>query len=442
MNKISQIALALLVIFSGSSLAQQKTISFDVEGLKVILRQTPKEVISARLFVKGGTANYAKEKEGIEALAFDVAMSGGTTKLDKVAFNTLAEKIGTTFGSSTSLDFGELNMTCIKPFWDQSWKLFSQAITIPAFDQKEFDLAKDKMVSAAKQNESDPDGYLEQIAMENTFAGRNYAKIPNGTAANLEKLTLEETKKYFSSIIGKKRCYLVVVGNVSQDDLTAKVKESLASLPAGTLPSTEQKLLISKPSETIIDRDIATNYLMGVMSAPLFSSDDGIPMLIAMNILHDRFFVELRTKRSLSYAPAAYYDRQAINSPYNAIYISTQKPKESMQAMIEIIDSLKQKGFKEKELVDKKQKFLTTTYMKLETSASQSFALGRSELTGGYMFDEKFPEKVNSTTLPQINRVFKDYSQAIKWTYLGKKDVVKKEDFKQAKRTDFPAGPH
>ena len=442
MNKISHLALALLVIFTGSSLAQQKTISFDVEGLKVILRQTPKEVISTRLFVKGGTANYAKEKEGIEALAFDVAMSGGTTKLDKVAFNTQAEKIGTTFGSSTSLDFGELNMTCIKPFWDQSWKLFSQAITIPAFDQKEFDLAKDKMVSAAKQNESDPDGYLEQIAMENTFAGRNYAKIPNGTAANLEKLTLEETKKYFSSIIGKKRCYLVVVGNVSQDDLTAKVKESLASLPSGTLPATEQKLLISKPSETIIDRDIATNYLMGVMSAPLFSSDDGVPMLIAMNILHDRFFVELRTKRSLSYAPAAYYDRQAINSPYNAIYISTQKPKESMQAMIEIIDSLKQKGFKEKELVDKKQKFLTTTYMKLETSASQSFALGRSELTGGYMFDEKFPEKVNSTTLPQINRVFKDYSQAIKWTYLGKKDAVKKEDFKQAKRTDFPAGPH
>jgi zinc protease len=68
---------------------------FKVEGLKVILKQTPKDVISVRLFVEGGTANYPKAKEGIEDLAFSVAINGGTTTLDKLAFNNAYEKIGT-----------------------------------------------------------------------------------------------------------------------------------------------------------------------------------------------------------------------------------------------------------------------------------------------------------------------------------------------------------
>lgn len=442
-NTIIKIGVVLVTgCLSFASAQNQKTVAFDVAGLKVILKPTPKDVISVRLFVKGGTANYSKDKEGIEALAFDVAMSGGTTKMNKEVFATEAEKIGTTFGSSSSLDYGDLNMTCIKPFWDKSWALFADAVLTPAFAEKEFNLSKEQMISAARQTEGDPDGYLEQLAMQNAFGNRNYAKIASGSAASLEKLTLAEVKQYFTSIIGKKRCYLVIVGNISQADVTTKVLASLGKLPAGTTATTEPKLLITKGSENIIDRDIATNYLMGIMSAPAFNTDDGIPMLVGMNILYDRYFVELRTKRSLSYAPSANYNREAITSPYNEIYITTQKPKEAMEVMIQVIDSIKQSGFKEKELIDKKQKYITSTYMKMETSAAQSFALGRAEATGSYLLDEKFAAKVSATTLAEINRVFKAYTQAIKWTYLGKKDQVSKEDFKQTIKTDFPAGAH
>ena len=434
--------LSIFTLSTYSFSQTQKTISFEVEGLKVILRPTPKDIISARLFVRGGTSNYTKEKQGIEALAFDLAVNGGTTKMDKIKFGTEAEKLGTTFGSATSLDLGDINMTCIKSFWDKSWNLYADAIMNAAFDEKEFNNAKEQMISGANQAESDPDNYLDILSMENAFAGRNYAKQTQGTVKSLNGITNAETKKYFNSVICKKRCFLVVVGNISQADLTAKITASLAKLPVGTAATSEAKLLISKGSENIVDRDIATNYLSGIMSAPSQNSEDGIPMLIGMNILYDRFFVELRTKRSLSYAPAAMYNREAISSPYNMLYISTQKPKESMQVMIQIIDSIKAKGFKEKELVDKKQKFITGTYMKLETSAAQSYALGRAEVIGSYTLDDKFAAKVSATSLTEVNRVFKSYTQAIKWTYLGKKDDVAPADFKQTIKTDFPSGAH
>ena len=60
-----------------------------------------------------------------------------------------------------------------------------------------------------------------------------------------------------------------------------------------------------KPEATVENRDIPTNYIRGIMSAPSMNEKEGVPMMLAMAIMRDRFFVELRTKRSLTYAPGA-----------------------------------------------------------------------------------------------------------------------------------------
>ena len=77
---------------------QGRTTEFVINGLKVILKPSAKEIFSVRFFIKGGTANYSKEQEGVEALALSVAVEGGTKKMSKTEFATALEKIGTTIG--------------------------------------------------------------------------------------------------------------------------------------------------------------------------------------------------------------------------------------------------------------------------------------------------------------------------------------------------------
>jgi predicted Zn-dependent peptidase len=129
------------------------------------------------------------------------------------------------------------------------------------------------------------------------------------------------------STLGKARCILGSVGNISEADLTSKIKSTLAKMAGGTSAKSEPRYVISKGSENIVDREIATNYLCGILSSAPLQTPDGIPMMMAMNIMYDRFFVELRTKRSLSYAPAAFINTDAITSPYSTIYISTDSPR-------------------------------------------------------------------------------------------------------------------
>ena len=59
------------------------------------------------------------------------------------------------------------------------------------------------------------------------------------------------------------------------------------------------------PSIKVVRRELPTNYITGCFPAPRFGSEDSYPMSLAVSILRDRLFKEVRTKRSLSYAPAA-----------------------------------------------------------------------------------------------------------------------------------------
>ncbi len=423
------ITIALFTTFASNTFSQTK--EFTVDGIKVYYKQIPKQIISVRLFISGGTNNYSLDQQGIESLALSVAMNGGTTSKPKNVFNTEAEKIGTSFGSSSSLDYSEVNMTCIKPFWEKSWALFADAVMNPAFNAEDFDIIKSQAISGAKQREESPDAALQEASMSNVFKGRSYEKVANGTSGSLEKITSDAAFAYYKNLIGKSRCFLVVVGNLTQEEVTAKIKATLSKLPAGTAAKMSPAVKITQGKELVIERDIATNYVMGIMSSPSMLASEGVAMMVAMNVIDDYLFLEIRTKRGLSYAPNGGYNTNAITSPYSMIYASTDSPKKVIQVMVDLLNNAKENGISQEEIDNKKKEFLTTYLMGLETSASQSSAIGRWAVRGDVKGYEDFTNRVNAVTVKDVNRVIDQNTNAIIWTYLGKKSDVTDADFKQ-----------
>jgi predicted Zn-dependent peptidase len=220
------------------------------------------------------------------------------------------------------------------------------------------------------------------------------------------------------------------VGNVNEADLKSKIESTLGKLGSVKSSVKETRGLI-QPAVTIENRDIATNYISGSMSVPSINEKDAAAFRLANSIMHDRFFLELRTKRSLTYAPGVRYSGHLVNSPKTVFYASSTDPKQTLQVMMDEINTVKNQGFKEKELLNKKAKFLTDHYSRLETNDAQTFSLGISELAGSWKDAEMFMTAVDKVTIDDLNRVFKKYSNSINWMYLGKETAVTKEDFKQ-----------
>ncbi len=414
----------------GSQAAPPETTTFDVDGLKVIHRSSVKDVISVRLFVKGGVNNYPADEAGIESLAFSLATSGGTTSLDKDAFAAALDRIGTSVSGSSDRDYGTLNLTCLAEYWDKSWDLFADAVMNPAMPDDQFSLLQQQMLANFQQSEADADSHIREMAYENAFKNTSYSTDPSGNDSSLASLSVAQVKKYYTNLLGKKRCFLVVVGKISDSDLKTKIASTLAKLPDGDAFETKETLFEPKPEIVKEQRKLTTNYILGLMSAPLVNSDETVPNQLAMSILYDRFFSELRTKRSLSYAPAAGYMNN-IQHPFNVVYISTTDPKQSIEVMTAIIDSVKSFGFSKDELTFKKRTFMTRHYMGMETNEAISGSLGRYEIIGNWKMADEWPKKVDTTNLDDINSVVDQYCKSIYWLYLGNEDQVKDGDFKQ-----------
>lgn len=431
--KYKIIALVTFIAVAFTSVAQNSTKEMTINGVKVIFKKINKKVVTTSLIIKGGTANYDKAKEGVEQFALSLATQGGTKMYDKDAYNTALEKMGSSISASSSYDYGSISVTSLKRNFDETWKLFIDVVNNPLMPQSEYDLLKGKMVAAVQQSDANPDVKLRNLAMVNSFTGLPYANIAEGTEESLAGITLDDINQHFEKVVTKNNVYLIVVGDLEEEDLKTKVETLVANMPEGeVLEHKYGKLDVSGSNVVPQQRDIKTNYIRGYMSAPKPNDADYSAMQVAMQIVRDRLFKEIRTKRNLSYSPQAYLPTGVTKAPYIVWYVTTDKPNESIQVMYEEINKLRTDGFTEKELKDKKAGFLTQYFMQQESGASQATTLARAETSGlGWEKVDTYLDRVNSLSIDDLNNAFKKYATGVQWTYLGDDTLIDETVFSQ-----------
>lgn len=178
------------------------------------------------------------------------------------------------------------------------------------------------------------------------------------------------------------------------------------------------------------DRKLATNYIQGILNAPAPGSADWTAMKIATRILSDRLFVEIRTKRNLSYAPYAFL--ASNKNSYMGMYVSTTDPAASVQVMTDEVKKIRKVGFTEQELKNKKEEYLTGFYMNLQTNSALNGMLGTNENLSSWKEVMTVLEKVKNLSVEDLNTTFRKYSTSIQWIYLGDTSQLDEKLFLQA----------
>jgi zinc protease len=419
---ILSIVLLLLVI---SSKAQTKAISFNVNGLKVILRPTQKETISMSMYFRGGVMNYSPEQAGIENLALAAAASCGTKKYSVHDYKELADEYGISISGSSTTDYGTMRMSCISKYFDQGWKLFSDAIVSPVFDKAEFQSTKDKMISAIYQSQSDPETRIERLTMESMFYGEPYSINPLGTVATVGNFNADSVSHYYhNQLLNKNKMFLVVAGKISKEDLEKKIKESFASLAARPYtPYVYTAKMLEGEHLVTEQRELATNYMNCVMNAPTFNNPDYAAFVLVVNALGSNMHYELRVKQGLSYAPGATIKTQQM--PYTSMYVSTTQPKKAFQSMVGVFNSIKGGRYSQEFLDGVKKDHRIRYYRHQESSSSIVDDLGEAEILGDYKLEEDMIANINKVTLQDMNNSFNKYLKGAIWIYLGDEQLGK-----------------
>ena len=405
---------------------------FEVNGLKVILRRRASApTVSVGLFLRGGVRNLTDKTAGLENLMLMSAIEAGQNFPRQTVRRELA-RTGSTIGASAGSDFSVISLASTRENFDRMWKLFADVTMKPTFDPADVNRIRDQIVTGLREQETVPDSALDTLEDKIIYAGHPYSIDPIGTPETLAAITPAQLREHHKRSMETTRLLLVVVGDIDAAELKTKVAATLGTLPKGSYQEAVLPALdFSKPSVDVVARQLPTNYIKGDFAAPSLSSSDYYPMRVAMSILANRVFQEVRVKRQLSYAPNADMDNMGANTAN--IYVTAVDANQAIDVMLKEIQRIKKEPISSDELSGAAGEFLTNYYLKQQTNAAQAGDLARYELIGGgwrNSFD--FLNHVREVTPDAVRAAANKYMKNIRFVVIGDPTAINKSLFTSA----------
>ena len=404
---------------------------FDINGLKVLIkRRASAPTVTAGLFIRGGAQNITDKNVGIENLMLDVA-TDGSTKFPREALRRELARTGRSIGSSVSNDYSVFSMVSTRQNFDRSWDVFTDIALNPAFAASDLELTRSKILTSLRDDEDDPDGFLQVLQDRVIYAKHPYSNDVRGTVETISRFTAADLRAYHQKTFQTSQLLLVIVGDLDAKDLRKRIADSFGKLPRGDYKAQPLPALnFAEPTLDVTTRTLPTNYIQGVFNAPALNNPDYYAMRVATSLLRDRVFEEVRVKRNLSYAPNA--DINSLASNTANIYVTAVDANQAISVMLNEINNLKKEAVSPEEISGVTGQFLTTYYLGQETNIAQAAELARYELTGGGWRNAfNFLNKVNEVKPEDVQRVAQKYVKNLRFIVLGNPASINRQIFLQ-----------
>lgn len=404
---------------------------FDVNGLKVLVKRRPSApTVAGGLFVRGGSRNITEKDQGIENLMLRTAVEAGT-KYDRTAIRRELAGTGSSVAAGVATDYGVVSIASTRENFDKVWDIFADVIMHPKFAKADVDRVRTQLISGLREAETSPDSALLSLEERVVYKGHPYANDTGGTIATLSEFTPADLAAYHKKVMRTSQLLLVIVGDIDPELMKQYVADTLGKLPPGTYKEKPLPPLdFSKPTLDIQPRSIGTNYVKGVFAAPTLGDPDYYAMRVAMNVLQQLVYAEVRQKRQLSYAPNAEMDNYAANTAN--IYVTAVDANQSVRVMLDQIELLQERTLPNETIEGLAGQFLTRYYLDQETSAAQAAELARYELIGGGWENAfQFLARIRKVTAADVRDVSNKYMKNLRFVVVGDPEAVDRKIFLQ-----------
>jgi zinc protease len=398
----------------------------QVGEVQVLVRRWPgAELVATTLAIRGGVQDLPPDLAGVELLGLRTAASGGTALLDKDAFSRKLSKLGGALEAGAAPDYSTLEAKSLRADWQETLGLLLDVFLHPGLPDAELALQRERLLQELRREQESPDDALRFLADELLFRGTPYAVRPQGTEASVRALTKEAIASHLEGLRTQKRLLLVVVGDIEAEDVFALARKAFVALPAGgPLPKAPPAVHFAEPRLASDRRKLPTTYILASFAGPSWGAEDFAAMRLAASVLSEHEFLEVRSRRNLSYAPDVRLNTGRPQS-FGGLYVSAVDPAGALAVMQSVVKELSTEPLSEEEFEGEKAAFLVEFFLTQETTDGAAQRLLEAQLLGGdWRLVRTLPERVRRLSPKDVQACVGRYVHNYQVAVVGNPDTV------------------
>jgi zinc protease len=186
-------------------------------------------LVQYSLVIQGGHLLDPEDKSGVAGLLATMLMEGTADKTPEELEEAI-DMLGATIRINAALESITVSVNCLSRNLDQTTELVREILLEPGWDEKEFEIAKMKVINNLKRNAANPN-YISNQTFNNLLLGEEklLATSTSGTVESVEAITLDDLKSYYDHNISPSVTTLLIVGDVNEND-TRQVFNNLSDM--------------------------------------------------------------------------------------------------------------------------------------------------------------------------------------------------------------------
>ncbi len=301
--------------------------SFELSnGLKVVLMEKHSvPLVQMNVIVKSGIADDPDSKSGLASFTADMLDEGaaGKTSLQLAdEINFLGVRI------STFSRWHKMGVNLHSPLskFDDALKIVSSILLRPDFPQNELDrIRKEKLTTLLQWH--DQANTIAAVTFQKILFGDNhpYGKPAMGNEASLKSFTVDDMKNFHAKYFKSNNAYLLVVGDITKDQLVPKLEAAFGKWEKGDVPVAKLKEAdqVKKRVIYLVDKPGSAQSVISIgRIGTKRVTDDYFPITVMNTILGGSFTSRLnnnlREQHGYTYGAGSGFDMRPYAGPFVA----------------------------------------------------------------------------------------------------------------------------
>jgi predicted Zn-dependent peptidase len=295
-------------------------------GLKLmIVEHHELPVADFILLVGTGGEGDPAGKTGLASLTADMLREGTTTRsalqiADQEAF------LGVELGTGSGWDASRVTLHAPTAQLDSALALFADVALRPAFPQRELDRVRQERLTELMQIADHPPQIADLAHASLLFGAEHpYGRPLAGTQASVKGVARADLRRFYDGHFRPNNATLIVVGDVTPDDITARVERLFGSWQRGAVPASRVRAAPAPAATTVylIDKPGAPQSSVRIGAVGVARSTEDFFALQVLNTILGGSFTSrlnqnLRETKGYTYGARSRFEMRREPGPFIA----------------------------------------------------------------------------------------------------------------------------